>query len=420
MRVAHVAALRAEPLADARLAAPAAVGVGGVERRDAQLPGGVQEPERLLAARALSEERRRRADPAEVPAAEDDARHGDPAPSQRPLLHGTIVCGRARAAPPIGIGACPPNTPPWATTTFRQVRREVRGEAAPFALAILGRERAARAREPQRRLGALRHRQTGGSGSCSRRRPRSSSPRSSSAPHASGSSASSERSRSDLLVLLGLGTGVATLCVVVSLTNWTPSGPQLLLSAVVVLLTNVITYALAFWELDDGGPIAACARRDARPSRLPVPAGREPGARTPRLGARARRLPLSLADELRRVQPDRRDAAHAPGEARHGARGVDLAGDHPRRRRTRDQRARLAREHGRAVRGRPSSGVGGLPPTGGRPGPRTWPSSRPRRSRPAHAGSPRRRHGPPRSRRPPRPANACCTRARCRPSRRCR
>jgi hypothetical protein len=59
-----------------------------------------------------------------------------------------------------------------------------------------------------------------------------------------------------LLVLLGVGTGAATLCVVVSLTLWTPTGPQLLSSAVVVLVTNVITYALVFWELDDGGPIA--------------------------------------------------------------------------------------------------------------------------------------------------------------------
>ena len=59
-----------------------------------------------------------------------------------------------------------------------------------------------------------------------------------------------------LLALLGVGTGAATFCVVVSLTHWTPAGPQLLASAVVVLVTNVITYALVFWELDDGGPIA--------------------------------------------------------------------------------------------------------------------------------------------------------------------
>jgi hypothetical protein len=69
-----------------------------------------------------------------------------------------------------------------------------------------------------------------------------------------------------LLALLGGGTGAATLCVVVSLTRWTPSGPQLLLSAVVVLLTNVITYALVFWELDNGGPIArALAESRDRP-----------------------------------------------------------------------------------------------------------------------------------------------------------
>jgi hypothetical protein len=69
-----------------------------------------------------------------------------------------------------------------------------------------------------------------------------------------------------LLALLGLGTGAATLCVVASLTNWTPSGPQLLVSAVVVLVTNVITYGLVFWELDSGGPIArALAEARAHP-----------------------------------------------------------------------------------------------------------------------------------------------------------
>jgi hypothetical protein len=69
-----------------------------------------------------------------------------------------------------------------------------------------------------------------------------------------------------LLALLGLGTGAATLCLVVSLTRWAPSGPQLLVSAVVVLVTNVITYALVFWEIDDGGPIArAAAERRAHP-----------------------------------------------------------------------------------------------------------------------------------------------------------
>jgi hypothetical protein len=37
--------------------------------------------------------------------------------------------------------------------------------------------------------------------------------------------------------------------------HWRPSGGQLLLSAAVVLLTNVITFSLVFWELDSGGPV---------------------------------------------------------------------------------------------------------------------------------------------------------------------
>ena len=62
---------RANPLADVRLAASAAVGVGGVEPRDARLPGRVHELERLLQRLALAEEGGRRADPAEIATTED-------------------------------------------------------------------------------------------------------------------------------------------------------------------------------------------------------------------------------------------------------------------------------------------------------------------------------------------------------------
>jgi hypothetical protein len=44
------------------------------------------------------------------------------------------------------------------------------------------------------------------------------------------------------------------------------TGAQLLASAGVVLLVNVITFALAFWELDNGGPVArALSERRVRP-----------------------------------------------------------------------------------------------------------------------------------------------------------
>ena len=58
-----------------------------------------------------------------------------------------------------------------------------------------------------------------------------------------------------LLAFLWLGTIVGITCVIVSLMHWRPSGGQLLLSAAVVLFTNVITFSLVFWELDSGGPV---------------------------------------------------------------------------------------------------------------------------------------------------------------------
>lgn len=59
-----------------------------------------------------------------------------------------------------------------------------------------------------------------------------------------------------LLGLLWLGTTTGIACVIVSLMRWQPDGGQLLASAAVVLFTNVLTFSLVFWELDDGGPVA--------------------------------------------------------------------------------------------------------------------------------------------------------------------
>ena len=85
--LAHVRPLRREPVADPRLAAAAAVRVGRVERRDPGLPRGVHQRERLSSRLALPEERGRRADAAEVAAAEDEARDLDAAAAEGPGLH---------------------------------------------------------------------------------------------------------------------------------------------------------------------------------------------------------------------------------------------------------------------------------------------------------------------------------------------
>jgi hypothetical protein len=88
---ANVGPFRAQPVADVRLATAAAVGVGGVERGDAGLPRRVHQRERLGAALTLPEECGRRADAAEVAAAEDETRDLDAAPSER--RHGPSLVG---------------------------------------------------------------------------------------------------------------------------------------------------------------------------------------------------------------------------------------------------------------------------------------------------------------------------------------
>jgi hypothetical protein len=69
-----------------------------------------------------------------------------------------------------------------------------------------------------------------------------------------------------LLGLLWAGTTLGIACVIVSLMHWRPSGGQLLASAAVVLFTNVVTFSLVFWELDSGGPVKrAMAASRGRP-----------------------------------------------------------------------------------------------------------------------------------------------------------
>jgi hypothetical protein len=63
-----------------------------------------------------------------------------------------------------------------------------------------------------------------------------------------------------LLGLLALGNAVGVFALVASLTGVgsgrQPTGGQLLASGFVVLLTNVVTFGFAFWEVDNGGPVA--------------------------------------------------------------------------------------------------------------------------------------------------------------------
>ncbi len=62
-----------------------------------------------------------------------------------------------------------------------------------------------------------------------------------------------------LLAAVGVGNALGAAALVAALVSRRgapPTGTQLLLSAFAVLLTNVVTFALAFWELDCGGPVS--------------------------------------------------------------------------------------------------------------------------------------------------------------------
>ena len=71
-----------------------------------------------------------------------------------------------------------------------------------------------------------------------------------------------------LIAMVILGSLVGLALMVASLLRYGGglSGAQLLASAAALLLTNVVAFALAFWELDCGGPVArARLRRRGRP-----------------------------------------------------------------------------------------------------------------------------------------------------------
>ena len=121
------------PAADVRLAAAAAVRVGRVEPADARVPAGVHDRARLLLVRALAEEGGRRADAAEVAAAEREAlRPGhccdcDSAVSSLRSSHRSWKYRRwiSRPSTSTGVPCVPTTAPPItrSTTTKCRVRQ---------------------------------------------------------------------------------------------------------------------------------------------------------------------------------------------------------------------------------------------------------------------------------------------------------
>lgn len=87
-----------------------------------------------------------------------------------------------------------------------------------------------------------------------------------------------------LLRALGVGNTFGVFALVASLIGvggTTPSGGQLLASGFVVLLTNVVTFAFAFWELDLGGPVARALSDERKTPDLQFPQDDNPDCARP-------------------------------------------------------------------------------------------------------------------------------------------
>ena len=102
----------------------------------------------------------------------------------------------------------------------------------------------------------------------------------------------------------------------------TDSAGALLEAGSIVWGSNIIAFALLYWELDSGGAAQRAHRPSSRQRRLRVPAADEPRARAGALAPSLHRLPVSGFHQRDRVQSDGRHAARALGKDRHGVQAL--------------------------------------------------------------------------------------------------
>ena len=156
------------------------------------------------------------------------------------------------------------------------------------------------------------------------------------------------RVRNAGVVLLGLlvaadavGVGVLLAALAGSSAGSLSAG-ELLAHGAVVWLTNIITFGLLFWQLDEGGPRVRAEHGRPDPDfQFPQDA-----ARQARMEPAAERLSLRVAHQCDRRQPDRHDAADAAGQGPHGRGVADLL-------RRSDSRRRPCRERPRHLTTQP-------------------------------------------------------------------
>ena len=155
------------------------------------------------------------------------------------------------------------------------------------------------------------------------------------------------RTRRAALLLLGLlvlGNFIALAILVAGLVTMSTqdlSGGELLLTGFTIWSTDVIVFALLFWELDSGGPVARIRVAARATPDFQFPQDENPQLAPKGWSSAGLGLRLPLTDQRHRVQPDRRDAAITTCEGDDGPRVGDLRRHRAARCRTRSERSRL-------------------------------------------------------------------------------
>ena len=105
----------------------------------------------------------------------------------------------------------------------------------------------------------------------------------------------------------------------------TNSAGALLEAGSIVWASNIIAFALLYWELDSGGSAARAHNPPGHTVDLAFPQQMNPALAPAHWRPRFHRLPLSGFHQRDRVQPDGCHAARAVGEDDHGPASADLA-----------------------------------------------------------------------------------------------